>query len=147
MTNREVTTLEDMLCFNIYAASREITRIYRPILSKFNITYPQYLVLVLLWEKKTCTVTELGERLYLDSATLTPLLKRLEAANLVDRKRSAEDERRVEIGLTDRGAALQNELKDVSISIFEKICKTEESYLGFLDKSKELLQKAFDIAR
>lgn len=147
MTNREVTTLEDMLCFNIYAASREITRIYRPILSKFNITYPQYLVLVLLWEKKICTVTELGERLYLDSATLTPLLKRLEAANLVYRKRSAEDERRVEIGLTDRGAALQNELKDVSISIFEKICKTEESYFGFLDKSKELLQKAYDIAR
>jgi MarR family transcriptional regulator, organic hydroperoxide resistance regulator len=147
MTNREVTTLEDMLCFNIYAASREITRIYRPILSKFNITYPQYLVLVLLWEKENCTVTELGERLYLDSATLTPLLKRLEAANLVYRKRSTVDERRVEIGLTDKGAALKNDLKDVSISIFEKICKTEENYFGFLDKSKEVLKKAHDVAR
>ncbi|MFJ5761142.1 MarR family winged helix-turn-helix transcriptional regulator [Neobacillus sp. NPDC093182] len=147
MTNREVTTLEDMLCFNIYAASREITRIYRPILSKFNITYPQYLVLILLWEKKISTVTELGERLYLDSATLTPLLKRLEAAEFVYRKRSAEDERRVEIGLTEKGAALQNDLKDVSISIFEKICKTEENYFGSLDISKELLQKAHDIAR
>ncbi|MGG1679915.1 MarR family winged helix-turn-helix transcriptional regulator [Neobacillus sp. NRS-1170] len=139
--------LEDMLCFNIYAASREITRLYRPILNQFNITYPQYLVLILLWEKEVCTVTELGERLFLDSATLTPLLKRLESSELVYRSRSAADERKVEIVLTSKGALLQAELDNVSRSIFEKICHSEDEYVNALEFSKDILKKANKLAR
>lgn len=112
--------LEDMLCFTIYATSRELTRIYRPILEKFGLTYPQYLVMVVLWERGTSTVTELGDRLLLDSGTLTPLLKRLQEAELVVRKRSLEDERKVEVGLTEKGTLLQNQMSNVSIDILQK---------------------------
>ncbi|MEC0266886.1 MarR family transcriptional regulator [Paenibacillus anseongense] len=147
MKEAAVMKLEDMLCFTAYATSRELTRIYRPILEKFGLTYPQYLVMVVLWERGTSTVTELGDRLLLDSGTLTPLLKRLQEADLVVRKRSLEDERKVEVGLTDKGAQLQNQMQSVSVDIFAEICGSFEKYLESLGQFKELLAKVNEVAR
>jgi DNA-binding MarR family transcriptional regulator len=99
--------LDDQLCFALYAASRAVTARYRPMLDQLGITYPQYLVLMLLWEEDGQTVGQLGNRLALDSGTLSPLLKRLTAAGLVTRHRRTDDERSVSVRLTDAGRALQ----------------------------------------
>src|SRR5580698_2848501 len=99
--------LEAQLCFPLYAASNLLTRLYRPLLEELGLTYPQYLVLLVLWARRSARVSELSTALYLDSGTLTPLLKRLEANGLVRRERSAEDERRVEVSLTREGEALK----------------------------------------
>jgi DNA-binding MarR family transcriptional regulator len=95
------------LCFALYSASSLVTRLYRPLLEPLGLTYPQYLVMLVLWEKAPRTVGELGDALGLDSATLTPLLKRLEAASLVSRKRDSSDERRVLVEPTGEGTALR----------------------------------------
>ena len=107
-TSNGIGTVErsDLLCFDIYSAARAITRAYRPLLSTLGLTYPQYLVMVALWESAPRTVKDLGESLELDSGTLSPLLKRLEASGLVTRERRADDERTVEITPTPRGRAL-----------------------------------------
>lgn len=99
--------LDEQLCFALYSASRAVTAAYRPLLDELELTYPQYLVLLVLWEEEPCTVSHLGDRLHLDSGTLSPLLKRLESAGLVRRRRSATDERRVDITLTPEGRALE----------------------------------------
>ncbi|MEW2382094.1 MarR family transcriptional regulator [Micromonospora sp. NPDC047707] len=106
--------LRRQVCFALYAASRALTDVYRPILDGFGLTYPQYLVLLVLWEHDEApTVSALGERLHLDSGTLSPLLKRLEGAGLVLRRRSAVDERRVVVELTAQGRALRERMADV----------------------------------
>ena len=100
--------LDNQLCFALYAASGLVTRAYRPLLEPLGLTYPQYLVMLALWERDGLTVSELGERLFLDSGTLTPLLKRLESADLLVRLRDVQDERRVRITLTGQGRALRD---------------------------------------
>ncbi|MFC4855706.1 MarR family winged helix-turn-helix transcriptional regulator [Actinophytocola glycyrrhizae] len=105
--------LEKQVCFALYAASRAVTGLYRPALDALGLTYPQYLVLLVLWERGPVLVKELGQALDLDSGTLSPLLKRLEAAGLVRRARCAEDERAVRIHLTDDGAALRDRATSV----------------------------------
>ncbi|WP_431885804.1 MarR family winged helix-turn-helix transcriptional regulator [Micromonospora wenchangensis] len=111
--------LRDQVCFALYAASRALTDVYRPLLDEFGLTYPQYLVLLVLWERgdDPPTVSELGAALRLDSGTLSPLLKRLATAGLVVRTRSALDERRVEVGLTADGAALRQRMTDVPLRV------------------------------
>lgn len=99
--------LDRQVCFPLYAATNLLNRLYGPVLKPLRLTYPQYLVMLVLWEEEPQTVGSLGARLYLDSGTLTPLLKRMEAAGLVSRTRDAEDERRVLIGLTEQGRALR----------------------------------------
>ncbi|NMN98201.1 MarR family winged helix-turn-helix transcriptional regulator [Antrihabitans stalactiti] len=99
--------LDRQVCFALYAASRAMTSVYRPMLDELGLTYPQYLVLLVLWERDGRGVGELGDELALDSGTLSPLLKRLSALGLVERKRLSADERRVAIHLTDQGRALQ----------------------------------------
>lgn len=101
--------LDGQLCFSLYSASMAITRVYKPILDRLGITYPQYLVLHALWEKDGRTVGAIGERLALESSTITPLVKRLEAAGLVARRRNPEDERQVQVFLTERGHAIREE--------------------------------------
>ncbi|EMO61170.1 MarR family protein [Leptospira borgpetersenii serovar Pomona str. 200901868] len=95
--------LENQICFPLYACSRALTSLYRPILDQLGLTYPQYLVLLVLWRGDGCSVKEIGRKLYLDSGTLTPLLKRLEDSELVVRKRSEKDERSVRIFLSLKG--------------------------------------------
>jgi DNA-binding MarR family transcriptional regulator len=99
--------LSSQICFAVYSAAHAFNRIYKPLLDRLGLTYPQYLVLLLLWEQDGQTMKSLGQRLYLDSGTLTPLLKRLEAAGLVHRARDSQDERLMRISLTEAGAALR----------------------------------------
>lgn len=118
MTEENPLNLDDQLCFAIYAASRAMTQTYRPLLDPLGLTYPQYLVLLVLWESDGIAVKTLGKRLMLDSGTLTPLLKRMERNGLVTRTRSEADNRRVDIHLTEAGGALKDKAFDVSSSIF-----------------------------
>ncbi len=112
--------LDDQLCFALYAASRAMTNAYGPILAELELTYPQYLAMLVLWEKDGARVSEVGERLQLDSATLTPLLKRLEQAGWIERRRSTEDERVVEIFLTPGGKKLRKRAEGVPACILER---------------------------
>ena len=105
--------LDKQLCFALYSTSLTITKIYQPLLAALGLTYPQYLVMLVLWEHDDVTVSALGERLFLDSGTLTPLLKRMEAAGLLLRTRSSVDERRVQIALTDNGRELKAQAAQV----------------------------------
>lgn len=134
--------LENQLCFPLYALSRQITTLYRPYLDKFGITYPQFLVLLILWEHSSATVKQLGEYLLLDSGTLTPLLKRMEAGGLITRTRSAEDERVVRISITDKGKLLEKEA--------EKIPSLMKQQLGMDDhqlaEMREQINKILAIA-
>ena len=109
--------LDDQLCFALYAASRAVTGAYRPLLDELGLTYPQYLVLLVLWERRSCPVKDLGAALQLDYGTLTPLLKRLEAAGYVRRQRRADDERTVEVSLTEAGEALRERARAVPPAI------------------------------
>ena len=105
--------LGNQLCFAIYSAGHAFNRVYKPLLDRLGLTYPQYLVMLVLWERDGVPVKDIGERLFLDSGTLTPLLKRLEAAHLLKRTRSTEDERQVLISLTSQGQALREKAKAV----------------------------------
>ncbi len=100
--------LDNQLCFSLYSASLAMTRLYKPLLDALDLSYPQYLVMLVLWERDGLGVSELGERLGLDSGTLTPLLKRMESAGLLVRQRSSEDERRVHVRLSPAGKRLQS---------------------------------------
>lgn len=105
--------LDQQLCFALYAANLAMGKVYRKLLATLELTYPQYLVMLVLWERDGLTVSDIGERLHLDSATLTPLLKRLQANGLLDRVRSSEDERQVVISLTAAGHALKRQASAV----------------------------------
>ena len=109
--------LDQQLCFALYAATHAITRCYSPGLKALGLTYPQYLVMLVLWQQDDVTVTEIGSRLQLDSGTLTPLLKRLEGSGLVARHRDKTDERQVRIQLTEKGTALRDRARKVPAEI------------------------------
>ena len=104
----DALALDQQLCFQFYAASNLITRLYRPVLNELGLTYPQYLVMLVLWEQDGITVGEICGRLHLDSGTMTPLLKRMEAQGLIERARDPDDERRVRVMLTARGRNLRS---------------------------------------
>lgn len=107
MAENQAPSLRDQLCFDLYAASRAVTNAYRPVLTELGLTYPQFLVLVVLWDEGTRTVRELADTLQLDHGTLTPLLRRMEAGGLITRRRADRDERFVEIALTPLGDGLR----------------------------------------
>lgn len=109
--------LEDQLCFALYSAARSVQKLYRAGLDPLGLTYPQYLVLLVLWEGDDLSVSDIGSRLFLDSATLTPLLRRMEKAELVERHRSSDDERRVLISLTRKGNRLQPKVRRVTQAV------------------------------
>jgi DNA-binding MarR family transcriptional regulator len=132
--------LDDQLCFALYAASRAVTARYRPMLEAIGLTYPQYLVMMLLWETDHQTVGQLGARLSLDSGTLSPLLKRLTAAGLVTRHRRVEDERSVSIALTAKG----RELRDKAFAISEEMIGAIGFGNGEFDELKERLRLLTD---
>src|SRR5258705_11588966 len=106
----EVPTLDDFLCFAVYSANLAFNRVYKPLLDELGLTYPQYLVLVVLYEEDNQTVGGLGEKLFLDSSTLTPLLKRMEGVGYITRRRDPKDERQVRIGLTARGKSAREKV-------------------------------------
>jgi DNA-binding MarR family transcriptional regulator len=122
--------LDNFLCFAIYSAANAVTRAYQPRLAALGLTYPQYLAMVVLWEKENQTVSAIGARLSLDSGTLTPLLKRLEAAGLITRQRDTVDERQVMIGLTDTGRAMKERAEAVPIAIGQAFGCTMDEAIG-----------------
>lgn len=105
--------IENQLCFPLYACSKEVVRRYKPYLDKLDLTYTQYITMMILWDERTTNVKELGRRLYLDSGTLTPLLKKLEAKGYLTRHRAKDDERNLVVSLTDKGLALRNQAVDI----------------------------------
>lgn len=115
----DLLQLEKFLCFSIYSAGHAFNRVYKPLLDNLGLTYPQYLVMVTLWQEDNQSVRSIGSKLYLESSTLTPLLKRLEANGLVNRKRDPEDERSVRVSLTDAGKELRNKAEEVPPCILE----------------------------
>ena len=141
MPNNELLKLDNQLCFALYACSRSLTRLYRPLLNNLGITYPQYLVLMVLWENKQQSVTELGERLLLDSGTLTPLLKRMENSGLVERTRSREDERKVFVQLTDKGEELKKQAFAIPEQMFCQSGLTVEEVVRVKGDLEDLLKK------
>ncbi|MEG3060094.1 MAG: MarR family transcriptional regulator [Comamonas sp.] len=112
-SSSDALQLDNQLCFALYSASLATTKLYKPLLKPWGLTYPQYLVMLSLWEKDDCMVSELGDRLFLDSGTLTPLLKRMESAGWLQRQRDSEDERRVRVVLTEAGRALREKLAGI----------------------------------
>ncbi len=132
--------LDQQLCFALYSASLAMTKLYRPLLDTLGLTYPQYLVMLVLWEHGSVSVGKLGERLNLDSGTLTPLLKRLEAQGRIRRERSASDERRVDVELTDDGMALREHARTIPPRILEGAgCTVDE--LGSLTRRLQALRQ------
>lgn len=111
--NYQDLKLENQLCFPLYACSKEIVRKYTPYLSELDLTYTQYIAMMVLWECNTISVKELGERLYLDSGTLTPLLKKLESKNYIKRQRNSKDERIVQISITENALKLREQAADI----------------------------------
>lgn len=134
----EQLKLDNQLCFPLYSLSKEITNQYRPFLEAIDLTYPQYLVMMVLWEKDSLSVNEIGQRLHLDSGTLTPLLKRLEQKQLLKRERASDDERRVTITLTDTGNALQQQAKDIPAKMAERMVMSKEEATVLLNVVKRL---------
>lgn len=133
-------SLDSQLCFALYSANLAMHKLYRQLLTQLNITYPQYLVMLVLWERDDVTVSDIGERLFLDSATLTPLLKRLEAAGLVLRQRSRQDERQVVVTLTSQGRAL----REKALSIPEAVFCAAECDVATLQDMKTQLNRLRD---
>lgn len=145
--NYDKLKLENQLCFPLYACSREIVRLYKPFLDEIGLTYTQYIVMMVLWERKRATVKKLGEILYLDSGTLTPLLKKMEAAGLLIRSRDKEDERSVIAELTDKGEQLKDRAADIPDKIVQCVPLSKEEagelyrllyeILGRISRNKE----------
>jgi len=137
----DLLSLDKQVCFPIYALAKEVINHYRPLLDELDLTYPQYLVLMVLWKEKELTVGQLGEKLYLDSGTLTPLLKRMELKGMVIRERSASDERIVKLSLTEKGIALKEKAKDMPIQLMESIGITEQELLELKNIVTKILNK------
>ena len=137
--------LGNQLCFAVYSTAHAFNRFYKPLLDRLGLTYPQYLVMLVLWEQDGLPVKDIGERLFLDSGTLTPLLKRMEAAGLVKRTRSSEDERQVFVALTPQGEGLKERARNLPLSILAASeCSVAE--LAALKKEVEALQDRLNAA-
>jgi MarR family transcriptional regulator, organic hydroperoxide resistance regulator len=118
--------LKEFLCFSVYSAGHAFNRVYQPLLKELNLTYPQFIALILLWEQDAQTVGELGEKLFLQSNTLTPMLKRLETLGLIKRSRDAADERQVHINLTESGRKLRSRAGDIVRSVRKAMSLSDE---------------------
>ncbi|QDP86212.1 MarR family transcriptional regulator [Chryseobacterium sp. SNU WT5] len=140
MKNLDTPKLGDQLCFPFYLIAKEITGMYRPFLEELDITYSQYLVMMVLWEYERLTVNQIGEKLYLDSGTLTPLLKRLEAKSYIIRHRKKEDERVVEVFLTEEGNQLQKKACIIPGKMQEKLNLSEADILEMKVTINKLMQ-------
>lgn len=134
----EQLKLSNQLCFPVYAASRLIIREYQPYLDKLGITYPQYLVLMVLWENDGLSVNDIGQKLILNTNTVTPLLKRMESMGLISRKRADDDERKVMINLTDRGSQLRLEAANVPQALINNLNQSDLSIDQLLMLKDEL---------
>lgn len=136
----ESIKLNNQVCFSLYAASREIIKLYKAVLDKFGLTYTQYIAMLVLWEDEKSTVKDIGKRLHLDSGTLTPLLKKIENMGLIKRYRDVNDDRVVVIELTEQGKLLKEEVTEVPREIVCKINMPKEELLNLKAKLDDLLR-------
>lgn len=137
MNNYDALKLENQICFPLYACSKEIVRKYKPFLDEIDLTYTQYITMMVLWEHKEISVKDLGEYLYLDSGTLTPVLKKLEQKGYVSRARDVQDERVLNVTITEEGEQLKEKAVEIPKKIGNCVCLTKEDAL----KLYEVLQK------
>lgn len=142
MDKYNILKLENQLCFRLYASSREVIKKYKPILDEYNLTYTQYLTMLVLWENEKITVKGIGEKLHLDSGTLTPLIKKLEKMDLVKKYRSEDDDRVVIIELTEAGRKLKDEMIDVPKRAFCSLGVDKEQILE-LKQNLDFLLNSF----
>lgn len=142
--NLDWLQLDKQLCFALYSASLAMNKVYKPLLEPLGLTYPQYLVLMVLWERDGLAVNELGERLFLDSGTLTPLLKRMEAAGWVARARDAADERRVLVSLTPEGRALRRRAQAVPKALAAATGCSAEELISLTERLQQLRTQLVD---
>ncbi|MCD9021280.1 MarR family winged helix-turn-helix transcriptional regulator [Cohnella silvisoli] len=141
MNTDSVLKLDNQLCFAVYACAREITKLYHPLLKELGLTYTQYVTMLALWEQDQVTVKQLGHRLYLDSGTLTPLLKKLEAMGLLTRSRDKQDERSVIIQLTEQGIRLKDKAIDIPERLFCQAGLSPEEAEAFRKQITDMLEK------
>ncbi|WP_163399555.1 MarR family winged helix-turn-helix transcriptional regulator [Flavobacterium fluviatile] len=141
MEKPDVLQLNQQLCFPLYVVAKEITGLYRPFLDELDVTYSQYLVMMVLWEQDGLTVNKIGEKLYLDSGTLTPLLKRLESKGFIIRQRKKEDERVVEIFLDEAGKKLKTKACEIPRKIQDKLNLTSADMVELKDSIQKILSK------
>lgn len=139
--NEELLKLEQQVCFPIYTLSKEIVSMYRPYLDALDISYPQYLVLMVLWEEQQATVSTICDKLYLDTGTITPMLKRMEAKELLARTRQKEDERVVLITLTKKGRELKKKAADIPHKLLEDIDLSREELIFLRSITTKILKK------
>ena len=137
--------LDEQLCFALHSASLAMTRLYRDLLAELDLTYPQYLVMLVLWAGDGLRVSDLGDRLHLDSATLTPLLKRLEQTGLVSRTRSTTDERSVLISLTDSGRALRQRARSIPAQVDRATCLTAQQTAVLKESLHQLRERLLEL--
>jgi len=136
--------LDNLLCFAAYSASHAFSRFYRPMLDKLNLTYPQFIVMMVLWEEGKTTMKALSDKVMLDSNTLTPLLKKLEAADLVVRSRNKDDERVLDVAPTEKGLALKPDGKRMAVELAEA---SGESLESFIDLQQRLVKVRENVAK
>lgn len=144
LLTQDPLALDRQVCFALAAASRSVIGLYRPVLEPLGLTHPQYLVMLALWERSPRTVRDIGDALHLDPATLSPLLKRLEAAGLLTRARSTADERALDVALTPAGAALRDEAEKVPAQIVARLGMSVAELEGIRDGLTRLLAAAND---
>ena len=137
-------SLENQLCFPLYVCSKEIIKMYSPYLSPLGLTYTMYITLMVLWEKDNILVKELGERIYLDSGTLTPLLKKMEEKNFIKRNRSGKDQREVYITLTKEGKSLKQKCRDIPKKMMCSNILTEKEALSLMKILKQMMKRMDD---
>lgn len=133
--------LENQLCFPLYAASREVIKLYKPVLDKYNLTYTQYIVMLAMWEYEKLTVKQLGQKLYLDSGTVTPVLKKLESMELIRKYRDKDDDRVVIVELTDKAELMKDEILDVPNQVLCQVNLSKVEYLILKNALELLLNK------
>lgn len=143
MDKYENIKLDNQLCFALYAASREVIKLYKPLLDKYNLTYTQYVTMLVLWEHEEMTVKQIGEKLHLDSGTLTAVLKKLESMELIRRFRDSKDDRVVNVQLSEKGKLLKEEIIEVPEQVYCKV-GLEFEELKILKKSLDGLLKNFN---
>lgn len=135
MNKYEGLKLENQLCFSLYAASREVIKMYKPFLDKYNLTYTQYLAMLVVWEEEKITVKQMGQKLHLDSGTLTPVLKKLEAMDLIIKYRDKEDDRVVIVEPTEKAIALKDDIIEVPNQM---VCKFDTSVEELMELKKSI---------
>lgn len=139
MNKYDKIKLENQLCFPLYALSREVIKLYKPILDKYNLTYTQYITMLVMWEEEKIIFKELGQKLHLDSGTLTPVVKKLEAMDLVEKYRNKEDDRLVTVELTEKGKLLKEDILEVPEKVYCKLKVDDKKLIALKNQLDELI--------